>query len=106
MSSSIVKSTSFEKDNFVCLSCNSGHKLLPRKRNKGQWEGGRKLVVQTDQNFAPVLKMSENNCPVIIRVEGGGCLRLGTPLWPLLVTISLVIMSLRVVLSFWGLCLT
>jgi hypothetical protein len=71
MSSSIVKSTSFEKDNFVCLSCNSGHKLLPRKRNKGQWEGGRKLIVLSDQNFGPVQKMSENNCPVIIRVEGG-----------------------------------
>ena len=105
MSSSIVKSTSFEKDNFVCLSCNSGHKILPRKRNKGQWEGGRKLIVLTDQNFAPVLKMSDNNCPVIIRVEGSGCLRLGTPLWPLWVTTSLGTMSLRAVLSSWGLCL-
>jgi hypothetical protein len=77
MSSSIVKSTSFEKDNFVCLSCISGHKLLPRKRNKGQWEGGRKLIVLTDQNFGPVLKMSENNCPVIIRVEGGWLSEIG-----------------------------
>ena len=80
MSSSIVKSTSFEKENFVCLSCNSGHKLLPRKRNKGQWEGGRKLIVLSDQNFGPVLKMSENNCPVIIRVEGGWLSEIGDAL--------------------------
>jgi hypothetical protein len=77
MSLSSVKSTSFERENFVCLSCNSGHKLLPRKRNKGQWEGGRKLIVLSDQNFAPVLGMSENKCPVIIRVEGGWLSEIG-----------------------------
>jgi hypothetical protein len=40
MSSSIVKSTSYEKDNFVCLSCNSGHKILPQKKEQGAVGGG------------------------------------------------------------------
>ncbi len=38
---------------------------------------GRKLIVLTDQNFAPVLGMSENKCPVIIRVEGGWLSEIG-----------------------------
>jgi hypothetical protein len=37
---------------------------------------------------------------------GGGCLRLGMPLWPLLVKILRVTISLKVVLSSWDLCLT
>ncbi len=59
----------------------------------------------SDQNFGPVLKMSENNCPVIIRVEGGWLSEIGTPSWPLWVTISRVTMFLKGVSSFWGHCL-
>ncbi len=74
MWSLIVKSASFARQDFTCLSCLSGHKLLPKRRNLPQWEGFGKLIILTDQNFGAVLPMEGNKCPIVVRVGGGGWL--------------------------------
>jgi hypothetical protein len=66
-----AQSTSFSRSDWVCMSCDIDHKLMPKKRNKQQWTRGRKLVILTDQNFPAALPSLDGKCPAVIRVEGG-----------------------------------
>jgi hypothetical protein len=69
---------------WVCLGCESGHKLLPKKRNKSQWTKGRKLVILSDQNMPASLPSKNDLCPAIIRVENGLLCELGDLFFSLL----------------------
>jgi hypothetical protein len=40
MDSFRVTTTSFSRNNWCCIACSVSHAILPRKRNKVQWEGG------------------------------------------------------------------
>jgi len=79
-----VCSTSFTPSTWVCVSCASGHTLLPKRRNLGQWTGGRKVVFLTDQCFPPILPSEDSKCPIIIRREGGTLNEIGDVLCSLL----------------------
>jgi hypothetical protein len=80
----IISTTSFSRMDWVCLGCETGHKLLPKKRNKGQWTKGRKLVILTDQNMPASLPSKDDLCPAIIRVENGLLCELGDLFFSLL----------------------
>ncbi len=67
----MVSTTSFTRSDWICTSCDVGHKLLPRRRNKPQWNKVGKLVILADQNFPAALPSTGEKCPAIIRVEGG-----------------------------------
>jgi hypothetical protein len=59
----IISTTSFSRMDWVCLGCESGHKLLLKKRNKSQWTKGRKLVILTDQNWPACMPSKDDLCP-------------------------------------------
>jgi len=80
----LISTTSFSRMDWVCLGCESGHKLLPKKRNKSQWTKGRKLVILSDQNMPASLPSKSDLCPAIIRVEGGLLCELGDLFFSLL----------------------
>jgi hypothetical protein len=80
----MVSSTSFSREDWVCSSCDVGHKLLPRKRNKPQWTKGRKLVILSDQNMPAAMPSLDEKCPAIIRVEGALLSELGDIFYALL----------------------
>jgi hypothetical protein len=80
----MVSSTSFSREDWVCISCDVGHKLLPRKRNKPQWTKGRKLVILSDQNMPAAMPSLDEKCPAIIRVEGALLSELGDIFYSLL----------------------
>ncbi len=67
----LISTTSFSRMDWVCLGCETGHKLLPKKRNKSQWTKGRKLIILSNQNMPACLPSKDDLCPAIIRVEGG-----------------------------------
>ncbi len=73
----LISTTSFSRMDWVCLGCETGHKLLPKKRNKSQWTKGRKLIILTDQIKPACLPSRDDLCPAIIRVEGGLLCELG-----------------------------
>jgi hypothetical protein len=58
----LIGSTSFSRSDWVCMSCDIDHKLLPKKRNKQQWTRGRKLVILTDQNFPAAALIKTKIC--------------------------------------------
>jgi hypothetical protein len=80
----LVSSTSFNRSTWSCISCESGHDLLPRRNEKEEWEGGRKLIFVTDQNIPPMLPSRDDMCPAVIRIDGGHLRELGTSLITLL----------------------
>jgi hypothetical protein len=80
----MVSSTSFSRVDWVCISCDVGHKLLPKKRNKPQWTKGRKLVILSDQNMPAAMPSLGEKCPAIIRVEGALLSELGDIFYSLL----------------------
>jgi hypothetical protein len=80
----LISTTSFSRMDWVCLGCESGHKLLPKKRNKSQWTKGRKLVILSDQNMPASLPSKNDLCPAIIRVENGLLCELGDLFFSLL----------------------
>ncbi len=82
----LVSSTSFNRSTWSCISCESGHNLLPRRNEKEEeeWEGGRKLIIITDQNMPPMLPSRDVMCPAVIRIDGGHLRELGTSLITLL----------------------
>jgi hypothetical protein len=80
----LVCSTSFNRSTWSCISCESGHDLLPRRNEKEEWEGGRKLIIVTDQNMPPMLPSRDDMCPAVIRIDGGHLRELGTSLITLL----------------------
>jgi hypothetical protein len=73
----MVSTTSFTRSDWICTSCDVGHKLLPCRRNKPQWNKGRKLVILADHNFPAALPSIGERCPAIIRVECGLLSELG-----------------------------
>ena len=77
MSNFSIATASFTPATWCCTSCSIKHTLLPKKRNVNQWEGGRKVVVLSDQAMPAVLPSSESRCPAIIRIEGGYLNELG-----------------------------
>jgi len=77
MSDFTIATASFTPATWCCVSCSVKHTLLPKKRNVNQWEGGRKVIVLSDQAMPAVLPSSESRCPAIIRIEGGSLNELG-----------------------------
>ncbi len=67
----LITTSSFTRDDWSCISCDSAHPLLPLKTEKNNWKDGRKLFFLTDQNFPPVLPSKDELCPIVFRVEGG-----------------------------------
>jgi hypothetical protein len=80
----LISSTSFSRSDWICMSCDIDHKLLPKKLNKQQWTRGRKLVILTDQNFPAALPSLDRKCPAVILVEGGLLSELGDFFYSLL----------------------
>jgi len=80
MENLLIGTTSFNTNQWNCISCDSGHKLLPKKRNVAQWASGGKVVFMTDQNMPPVLPSTNGRCPIIIRIEDGSLSALGDTL--------------------------
>jgi hypothetical protein len=77
MSNFTIATASFTPATWCCVSCSVKHTLLPKKRNVNQWEGGRKVIVLSDQAMPAVLPSSESKCPAIIRIKGGVSERIG-----------------------------
>jgi hypothetical protein len=77
MASFTIATTSFTPATWCCVSCSVKHMLLPKRRNLNQWEGGRKILILSDQAMPAVLPSSASRCPAIIRVEGGSLNELG-----------------------------
>jgi hypothetical protein len=74
----IVCSTSFNRDDWTCVSCEVDHPLLPLRAERESWDAGRKLFFLTDQNMPAVLPCKDELCPIIIRIDGGLLGELGT----------------------------
>jgi hypothetical protein len=77
MTNFTIATASFTPATWCCVSCSVKHTLLPKKRNVNQWEGGRKVIILSDQSMPAVLPSSESRCPAIIRIEGGSLNELG-----------------------------
>jgi hypothetical protein len=77
ISSFSIATASFTPATWCCISCSVKHTRLPKKRNLNQWEGGRKVIVLSDQAMPAVMPSSESKCPAIIRVEGGSLNEIG-----------------------------
>jgi hypothetical protein len=75
MSTYSIATSSFTPATWCCIACSVKHTILPKKRNVNQWEGGRKVVILSDQAMPAVLPSSESRCPAILRIEGGGAQR-------------------------------
>jgi hypothetical protein len=84
MSTFSIATSSFTPETWCCISCSIKHTILPKKRNVNQWEGGRKVVVLSDQAMPAVLPSSESRCPAILRIEGGGLNEIGNTFCKLL----------------------
>ncbi len=74
----LVSSTSFNRFNWECTSCETRHDLLPLRHERYDWEGGRKLFIITDQNMPPMLPSKKGMCPVVLRIDGSHLRELGT----------------------------
>ena len=74
----IVCSTSFNSEDWTCVSCETDHTLLPLRAERESWEGGRKLFLLTDQNMPAVLPSKDELCPIVIRIDGGLLREIGT----------------------------
>ncbi len=72
MESFRVTTTSFSRDNWCCIACSVSHAILPKKRNKIQWEGGSEDIFLADQCLPAILPTEDSSYPAILRVEGGG----------------------------------
>jgi hypothetical protein len=75
-----IATTSFNPRTWECLACVDVHKLLPKKRNISQWEGGSKLVILSDQNMGAMFSSAAKLCPAVIRIEDGSLGELGDAL--------------------------
>jgi len=73
-----VTTTSFSRNNWCCIACSVSHAILPRKRNKGQWEGGRAVIFLADQCMPAILPTEDASCTAILRVEGGSLNEIGS----------------------------
>jgi hypothetical protein len=78
MESFRVTTTSFSRNNWCCIACSVSHAILPRKRNKIQWEGGRAVIFLADQCMPAILPTEDASCPAILRVEGGSLNEIGS----------------------------
>ncbi len=74
----LVSSTSFNRFNWECTSCDVRHDLLPLRHERYDWEGGRKLFIISDQNMPPMLPSKKGMCPAVLRIDGGHLRELGT----------------------------
>jgi hypothetical protein len=74
----LVSSTSFNRFNWECTSCETRHDLLPLRHERYDWEGGRKLFIITDQNMPLMLPSKKGMCPAVLRIDGGHLRELGT----------------------------
>jgi hypothetical protein len=74
----LVSSTSFNRFNWECTSCEVRHDLLPLRHERYEWEGGRKLFIISDQNMPPMLPSKKGMCPAVLRIDGGHLRELGT----------------------------
>ncbi len=74
----LVSSTSFNRFNWECTSCETRHDLLPLRHERYDWEGGRKLFILSDQNMPPMLPSKKGMCPAVLRIDGGHLRELGT----------------------------
>jgi hypothetical protein len=80
----IVCSTSFNREDWTCVSCEVDYPLLPLRAEWENWDTGRKLFFLTDQNMPAVMPCKDELCPIIIRIDGGLLRELGTTFLELL----------------------
>ncbi len=78
MESFRVTTTSFSRNNWCCIACSVSHVILPKKRNKIQWEGGRAVIFLAVQCLPAILPTQYASCPAILRVEGGSLNEIGS----------------------------
>ncbi len=78
MDSFRVTTTSFSHNNWCCIACSVSHAILPRKKDKVQWEGGRAVIFLADQCMPAILPTEDASCPAILRVEGGPLNEIGS----------------------------
>jgi hypothetical protein len=51
----LVSTNSFRLEDWMRISCNNSHQLLPRQKDRERWDGGRQLIFLCDHNIPAIL---------------------------------------------------
>jgi hypothetical protein len=74
----LVSTNSFLMEDWMCVSCNNSHQLLPRQKDRDRGDGGQQLIFLYYHNMPAILPSKDGKCPIILRVEGGLLREIGT----------------------------